>query len=148
MFPPMELENAKYYLKAMNCPMHNLIYRSRGRSYRDLPMRLFEFGNVYRYEKSGVVHGLTRVRGLTQDDSHSYVTPEQAPAEIKKLLGFVLSLLRDFGLDDYYLELSTRDASSDKFIGTDEQWATATEVLRDVAVESGLELVPDPGGAA
>jgi threonyl-tRNA synthetase len=147
MFPPMELENSQYYLKAMNCPMHNLIYSSRGRSYRDLPMRLFEFGNVYRYEKSGVVHGLTRVRGMTQDDSHSYCTPEQAPAEIEKLLEFVLSLLRDFGLDDYYLELSTRDAS-DKFIGTDEEWDTATAVLRDTAIRTGLELVPDPGGAA
>jgi threonyl-tRNA synthetase len=147
MFPPMELESSKYYLKAMNCPMHNLIFASRGRSYRDLPMRLFEFGNVYRYEKSGVVHGLTRVRGMTQDDSHSYVTPEQAPAEIQKLLGFVLGLLRDFGLDDYYLELSTRD-DSDKFIGTDEEWDTATAVLRDAAVSTGLELVPDPGGAA
>ncbi len=149
MFPPMEFEGANYYLKAMNCPMHNLIFRSRGRSYRELPLRLFEFGSVYRYEKSGVVHGLTRVRGLTQDDSHSYVTPEQAPGEVKHLLNFVLSLLRDFGLDDYYLELSTRDDSRpDKFVGTDEDWATATKVLEDVAVETGLELVPDPGGAA
>ncbi|GGN83391.1 threonine--tRNA ligase [Actinoplanes lobatus] len=148
MFPPMELEGANYYLKAMNCPMHNLIFRSRGRSYRELPMRLFEFGTVYRYEKSGVVHGLTRVRGLTQDDSHSYVTAEQAPAEIKHLLNFVRSLLDDFGLDDYYLELSTRDPKSDKFIGTDEQWEKATKVLSDVAEESGLELVLDPGGAA
>ncbi|WP_395691536.1 threonine--tRNA ligase [Nocardioides sp.] len=149
MFPPMEFEGANYYLKAMNCPMHNLIFRSRGRSYRELPLRLFEFGSVYRYEKSGVVHGLTRVRGLTQDDSHSYVTPEQAPAEIKHLLGFVLSLLRDFGLDDYYLELSTRDDSKpDKFVGTDEDWAVATQVLEDVAKETGLELVADPGGAA
>jgi threonyl-tRNA synthetase len=148
MFPPMQLEGADYYLKAMNCPMHNLIFRSRGRSYRELPLRFFEFGTVYRYEKSGVVHGLTRVRGLTQDDSHSYVTAEQAPGEIKHLLNFVLSLLRDFGLDDYYLELSTRDPKSDKFIGSDEQWAIATKVLEDVAVESGLELVLDPGGAA
>ncbi|MBG0568311.1 threonine--tRNA ligase [Actinoplanes aureus] len=148
MFPPMELEGANYYLKAMNCPMHNLIFRSRGRSYRELPMRLFEFGTVYRYEKSGVVHGLTRVRGLTQDDSHSYVTAEQAPGEIKHLLNFVRSLLDDFGLDDYYLELSTRDPESDKFIGSDEQWAAATKVLEDVATESGLELVLDPGGAA
>ncbi|HWS36267.1 MAG TPA: threonine--tRNA ligase [Actinoplanes sp.] len=148
MFPPMELEGANYYLKAMNCPMHNLIFRSRGRSYRELPMRLFEFGTVYRYEKSGVVHGLTRVRGLTQDDSHSYVTAEQAPAEIKHLLNFVRSLLDDFGLDDYYLELSTRDPQSDKFIGSDEQWEKATKVLEDVATESGLELVLDPGGAA
>lgn len=151
MFPPMELEGSDYYLKAMNCPMHNLIYRSRGRSYRDLPMRLFEFGSVYRYEKSGVVHGLTRVRGMTQDDSHSYVTPEQAPGEIKHLLGFVLSLLRDFGLDDFYLELSTRDVEGDKkdkFIGSDEEWEIATKVLEDACVETGLELVPDPGGAA
>lgn len=149
MFPPMEFEGADYYLKAMNCPMHNLIYRSRGRSYRELPLRLFEFGSVYRYEKSGVVHGLTRVRGLTQDDSHSYVTPEQAPAEVKHLLDFVLGLLRDFGIDDFYLELSTRDDSKpDKFVGTDDDWAVATKVLEDVAVESGLELVPDPGGAA
>ncbi len=147
MFPPMELENSQYYLKAMNCPMHNLIYRSRGRSYRDLPMRLFEFGTVYRYEKSGVVHGLTRVRGLTQDDSHSYCTAEQAPDEIRHLLNFVLSLLRDFGLDDYYLELSTRGDSA-KFIGSDQEWAVATEVLREVGVASGLELVDDPGGAA
>jgi len=148
MFPPMHMEGADYYLKAMNCPMHNLIYRSRGRSYRDLPMRLFEFGSVYRYEKSGVVHGLTRVRGLTQDDSHSYCTPEQAPAEIKHLLDFVLSLLSDFGLPDFYLELSTRDASSEKFIGSDEEWETATDILRGVAEDSGLSLVLDPGGAA
>jgi threonyl-tRNA synthetase len=149
MFPPMELEGAKYQLKAMNCPMHNLIYASRGRSYRELPLRLFEFGHVYRYEKSGVVHGLTRVRGFAQDDSHSYVTPEQAPGEIKHLLDFVLGLLRDFGLDDFYLEMSTRDDSKpDKFIGSDEQWETATRVLREVCEESGLELVPDPGGAA
>jgi len=149
MFPPMEFEGANYYLKAMNCPMHNLIFRSRGRSYRELPLRLFEFGSVYRYEKSGVVHGLTRVRGLTQDDSHSYVTPEQAPDEVKHLLSFVLGLLRDFGLDDYYLELSTRDDSrKDKFVGSDEDWAVATRVLEDVAKETGLDLVPDPGGAA
>jgi threonyl-tRNA synthetase len=147
MFPGMELENSEYFLKAMNCPMHNLIFRSRGRSYRELPLRLFEFGSVYRFEKSGVVHGLTRVRGLTQDDSHSYVTPEQAPGEIRHLLSFVLGLLRDFGLDDYYLELSTRD-DSPKFIGSDEEWALATQVLEDAARETGLELVPDPGGAA
>jgi threonyl-tRNA synthetase len=147
MFPPMDLEGSAYYLKAMNCPMHNLVYRARGRSYRELPMRLFEFGSVYRYEKSGVVHGLTRVRGFAQDDSHSYVTPEQAPAEIEHLLSFVLGLLRDFGLSDYYLELSTRD-DSDKFIGSTEQWAAATRVLEDVAGRTGLELVPDPGGAA
>ncbi|SBT39660.1 threonine--tRNA ligase [Micromonospora narathiwatensis] len=149
MFPPMEMEGSDYYLKAMNCPMHNLIYRSRGRSYRELPMRLFEFGSVYRYEKSGVIHGLTRVRGFTQDDSHSYCTREQAPGEVKHLLGFVLSLLRDFGIDDFYLELSTRDESRpDKFVGSDEDWATATAVLEECARETGLDLVPDPGGAA
>ncbi|GAA2197428.1 threonine--tRNA ligase [Sinomonas flava] len=160
MFPPLHVDEERdedgnvtkpgqdYRLKAMNCPMHNLIYRSRGRSYRELPMRLFEFGHVYRYEKSGVVHGLTRVRGFAQDDSHSYVTKEQAPAEVKHLLDFILSLLRDFGLDDFYLELSTRDPESDKFIGTDEQWEEATAVLEQVALETGLELVPDPGGAA
>ena len=151
MFPSMELENSEYFLKAMNCPMHNLIFRSRGRSYRELPLRFFEFGSVYRYEKSGVVHGLTRVRGLTQDDSHSYVTPEQAPGEIRHLLAFVLGLLSDFGLDDYYLELSTRGddpAKQSKFIGSDEEWAIATTVLEEAAEETGLELVPDPGGAA
>ncbi|WP_136610591.1 threonine--tRNA ligase [Sinomonas albida] len=160
MFPPLHVDEERdedgnvtkpgqdYRLKAMNCPMHNLIYRSRGRSYRELPMRLFEFGHVYRYEKSGVVHGLTRVRGFAQDDSHSYVTKEQAPGEVKHLLDFILSLLRDFGLDDFFLELSTRDPESDKFIGTDEQWAEATAVLESVARETGLELVPDPGGAA
>ena len=149
MFPPMEFEGSNYMVKPMNCPMHNLIYRSRGRSYRELPLRLFEFGSVYRYEKSGVVHGLTRVRGLTQDDSHSYVTKEQAPAEIKHLLDFVLGLLRDFGIDDFYLELSTRDDSKpDKFVGSEEDWEVATKVLEDVAIASGLELVPDPGGAA
>ncbi len=148
MFPPMEMEGSSYYLKAMNCPMHNLIFRSRGRSYRELPMRLFEFGTVYRYEKSGVVHGLTRVRGLTQDDSHSYCTPEQAPAEITHLLNFVLSLLKDFGLEDFYLELSTRDPSSDKFIGSEADWETATQILEQAATDSGLSLVLDPGGAA
>jgi threonyl-tRNA synthetase len=148
MFPPMATDAGNVYVKPMNCPMHNLIYRSRGRSYRELPLRLFEFGSVYRYELSGVVHGLTRVRGMTQDDSHTYCTPEQAPDEITLLLDFVLGLLRDYGLDDFYLELSTRDPASDKFIGTDEQWAIATKVLEDTAVASGLELVPDPGGAA
>ena len=151
MFPALEMDNAKYYLKAMNCPMHNLIYQSRGRSYRELPLRLFEFGSVYRYEKSGVVHGLTRVRGFAQDDSHSYVTPEQAPGEIRHLLHFVLGLLRDFGMDDYYLELSTKGDDPEKaakFIGSDEEWAVATKVLEDAARETGLELVPDPGGAA
>ncbi|MBC9225309.1 threonine--tRNA ligase [Aeromicrobium sp. 636] len=148
MFPPIEVDGGDYRLKAMNCPMHNLIYRSRQRSYRELPLRLFEFGHVYRNEKSGVIHGLTRVRGFAQDDSHSYVTPEQAPAEVAHLLNFMLSLLDDFGMDDYYLELSTRDASKDKFIGSDEDWATATKVLEEVATATGLELVPDPGGAA
>jgi threonyl-tRNA synthetase len=148
MFPPMDLEGSEYRLKAMNCPMHNLIYRSRGRSYRELPLRLFEFGSVYRYELSGVVHGLTRVRGMTQDDSHTYCTPEQAPEEITLLLNFLLGLLRDFGLDDFYLELSTRDPDSDKFIGSEEEWEVATRVLSDAATATGLELVPDPGGAA
>jgi len=147
MFPPMELEGSEYYLKAMNCPMHNLIFRARGRSYRELPLRLFEFGSVYRYEKSGVVHGLTRVRGLTMDDSHIYCTREQMEDELKSVLAFILDLLRDYGLDDFYLELSTR-GDSDKFIGSDEQWASATDTLRTVAEASGLELVPDPGGAA
>ncbi|MDG4798597.1 threonine--tRNA ligase [Micromonospora sp. WMMD1082] len=147
MFPPMQLEGADYYLKAMNCPMHNLIFRSRGRSYRELPLRLFEFGTVYRYEKSGVVHGLTRVRGLTQDDSHIYCTREQMPGELTTLLSFVLDLLRDYGLDDFYLELSTRD-DSPKFIGSEADWAEATEALRTAAETSGLDLVPDPGGAA
>ncbi|MFY9916602.1 MAG: threonine--tRNA ligase [Nocardioidaceae bacterium] len=148
MFPPMEMEGSNYYLKAMNCPMHNLIFKSRGRSYRELPVRLFELGAVYRNELSGVIHGLTRVRGLTMDDSHSYVTAEQAPREIKHLLDFVLGLLKDFGLDDFYLELSTRDEDSSKFVGSDEDWATATAILEQVATESGLELVADPGGAA
>lgn len=148
MFPALEVDGGDYRLKAMNCPMHNLIFRSRQRSYRELPLRLFEFGHVYRNEKSGVIHGLTRVRGFAQDDSHSYVTPEQAPAEVAHLLNFMLSLLDDFGMDDYYLELSTRDASKDKFIGSDEDWETATKVLEEVATATGLELVPDPGGAA
>ncbi|GGF36285.1 threonine--tRNA ligase [Marmoricola endophyticus] len=149
MFPALDVDGMDYRLKAMNCPMHNLIYRSRQRSYRELPLRLFEFGHVYRHEKSGVIHGLTRVRGFAQDDSHSYVTKEQAPGEIQHLLDFILGLLRDFGLDDYYLELSTRDdAKPDKFIGSDEEWAEATAVLERVATDSGLELVPDPGGAA
>ncbi len=151
MFPAMEEDGQRYFLKAMNCPMHNLIYRSRQRSYRELPLRLFEFGHCYRYEKSGVVHGLTRVRGLEMDDSHSYVARDKAPEEIKHLLDFILGLLRDFGLDDFYLELSTRDetgSKKDKFIGTDEQWAEATAVLEQCARERGLELVPDPGGAA
>jgi threonyl-tRNA synthetase len=149
MFPPMQMEGSDYYLKAMNCPMHNLIYRSRGRSYRELPLRLFEFGSVYRFEKSGVVHGLTRVRGLTMDDSHSYCTAEQAPDEVKHLLGFILGLLGDFGITDFYLELSTRDEDNlDKFVGSDEDWAKATAVLEQCARDTGLDLVPDPGGAA
>jgi threonyl-tRNA synthetase len=147
MFPPLSFEGENYYLKAMNCPMHNLIFKSRGRSYRELPLRLFEFGTVYRYEKSGVVHGLTRVRGLTMDDSHIYCTKEQMPGELRSLLAFVLDLLRDYGLSDFYLELSTRGDSA-KFIGEDWEWAEATETLRQAAEDSGLELVPDPGGAA
>ncbi len=135
-----------YYLKPMNCPMHNLIYSSRGRSYRELPLRLFEFGSVYRYEKSGVVHGLARARGFTQDDAHIYCTRDQLQDEIQSLLGFVLDLLRDYGLDEFYLELSTRNP--EKFIGSDEEWAEATEALRRAAEASGLELVLDPGGAA
>jgi threonyl-tRNA synthetase len=143
----VQFDEENYYLKAMNCPMHNLIFRSRGRSYRELPLRLFEFGTVYRYEKSGVVHGLTRVRGLTMDDSHIYCTKEQMPGELRSLLKFVLDLLADYGLSDFYLELSTR-GDSDKFIGEDWEWEEATETLRQAAVDSGLELVPDPGGAA
>ncbi|MBA9005093.1 threonine--tRNA ligase [Thermomonospora cellulosilytica] len=147
MFPPMEVDGGDYYLKPMNCPMHNLVYRARGRSYRELPLRLFEFGSVYRFEKSGVVHGLTRVRGMTQDDAHIYCTREQMVDELKSLLTFVLDLLRDYGLSEFYLELSTRD-DSDKFIGTDEDWAEATAALQEAAASSGLELVDDPGGAA
>jgi threonyl-tRNA synthetase len=149
MFPPMDDDGQKYYLKAMNCPMHNLIFKARGRSYRELPLRFFEFGTVYRNEKSGVLQGLTRVRSITQDDSHSYVMASQAGDEVRHLLNFVLKLLQDFGLNDYYLELSTKDESKpDKFIGTDEQWETATAVLEKVGRESGLQLIPDPGGAA
>jgi threonyl-tRNA synthetase len=147
MFPPIQFEGEDYYLKAMNCPMHNLIFRSRGRSYRELPLRLFEFGTVYRYEKSGVVHGLTRVRGLTMDDSHIYCTKEQMPGELRSLLKFVLDLLADYGLSDFYLELSTR-GEGEKFIGEQAEWDEATETLRQAAEDSGLELVPDPGGAA
>ncbi|MFD0559641.1 threonyl-tRNA synthetase [Stackebrandtia endophytica] len=146
MFPAMEMEGAEYYVKPMNCPMHNLIFRSRGRSYRELPLRMFEFGSVYRYEKSGVVHGLTRVRGMTQDDAHIYCSKEQMGEELKSLLSFVLELLRDYGLDDFYLELSTKDP--EKFVGSDESWEEATEALRQAAAESGLDLVDDPGGAA
>ncbi|CAN7399604.1 threonine--tRNA ligase [Mycolicibacterium frederiksbergense] len=158
MFPPMHIDaefdengavrkpGQDYYLKPMNCPMHHLIYRSRGRSYRELPLRLFEFGSVYRYEKSGVVHGLTRVRGMTQDDAHIYTTREQMRAELSSLLQFVLDLLSDYGLDDFYLELSTKDP--EKYVGSDEVWEEATTTLREVAEASGLALVPDPGGAA
>jgi threonyl-tRNA synthetase len=147
MFPPMELdEGQRYYLKPMNCPMHILIFRSRQRSYRELPMRLFEFGTVYRYEKSGVVHGLTRVRGLTMDDSHIFCTREQMAGELDSLLTFVLDVLRDFGLDDFYLELSTRPEG--KAIGSDEDWHDATEALRAAALGKGLELVMDEGGGA
>ncbi|WP_326691934.1 MULTISPECIES: threonine--tRNA ligase [unclassified Streptomyces] len=148
MFPPLQFDGQDYRLKAMNCPMHNLIFRARGRSYRELPLRLFEFGTVYRYEKSGVVHGLTRARGFTQDDSHIYCTKEQMPDELDSLLTFVLNLLRDYGLSDFYLELSTRDPESDKFMGTDEEWEEATDALRQAAGKQGLELVMDPGGAA
>ena len=158
MYPPMHLDaevdaeghvrkqGVDYYLKPMNCPMHNLIYSARGRSYRELPMRLFEFGTVYRYEKSGVVQGLTRARGFTQDDAHIYCTKEQMGDELDRLLTFVLNLLRDYGLEDFYLELSTRDPI--KSVGTDEEWAEATEALRLAAEKQGLELVLDEGGAA
>ncbi len=158
MFPAMHLDQEvdaegnitrqgqDYYLKPMNCPMHNLIFRARGRSYRELPLRLAEFGTVYRYEKSGTLSGLTRVRGLTQDDAHIYVTADQVKAEVASQLEFVFETLRGYGLDNFYLELSTRDP--EKSVGTDEQWEEATETLRQVAVESGLELVADPGGAA
>ncbi|MFC1415952.1 threonine--tRNA ligase [Streptacidiphilus cavernicola] len=147
MYPPMQLdEGVDYYLKPMNCPMHNLIFDARGRSYRELPLRLFEFGTVYRYEKSGVVHGLTRARGFTQDDAHIYCTREQMAEELDSLLTFVLGLLRDYGLTDFYLELSTKDP--EKFVGSDEVWEEATEILRQAAEKQGLPLTPDPGGAA
>jgi threonyl-tRNA synthetase len=147
MYPPMQLDDGvDYYLKPMNCPMHNLIFRARGRSYRELPLRLFEFGTVYRYEKSGVVHGLTRARGFTQDDAHIYCTRDQMADELDSLLTFVLDLLRDYGLNDFYLELSTRDP--EKSVGTDDAWEEATETLRQVALKRNLELVDDPGGAA
>jgi len=148
MYPPMQLEGAEYYLKPMNCPFHILVYRARGRSYRELPLRLFEFGTVYRFEKSGVVHGLTRVRGLTMDDAHIFCARDQVGAELKSLLKFVLDLLRDYGLSDFYLELSTRDEAKEKFVGSDEDWEHATASLAEAAAESGLELVADPGGAA
>lgn len=159
MFPPMQIDaevddqgelkkqGQNYYLKPMNCPFHILIFKSRSRSYRELPLRMFEFGSVYRYEKSGVVHGLTRVRGMTQDDAHLFVTPENLENEIENVLRFVLDLLRDYGLDDFYLELSTRD-DGDKFVGDESAWKVATETLQRVAEGTGLQLVPDPGGAA
>lgn len=158
MFPPMILDaeydadgnetkpGQDYYVKPMNCPMHNLVFDSRGRSYRELPLRMFEFGTVYRYEKSGVIHGLTRARGFTQDDAHIYCTEEQMEGEIASVLTFIISLLRDYGLDDFYLEISSKDP--EKYVGGDELWERATETLRRVATNSGLELVPDPGGAA
>ena len=159
MFPPMHVDEVRdeetgevtragvdYYLKPMNCPMHNLIFASRGRSYRELPLRMFEFGSVYRYEKSGVVHGLTRVRGMTQDDAHIYCTEDQMKAELTTTLNFVLDLLKDYGLDDFYLELSTKDP--EKYVGSDEVWENATQVLAEVGAASGLELVDDLGGAA
>ncbi|MDN6679782.1 MAG: threonine--tRNA ligase, partial [Yaniella sp.] len=159
MFPPMHVDEVRdeetgevtragvdYYLKPMNCPMHNLIFASRGRSYRELPLRMFEFGSVYRYEKSGVVHGLTRVRGMTQDDAHIYCTEDQMKDELTTTLNFVLDLLKDYGLDDFYLELSTKDP--EKYVGSDEVWENATQVLAEVGAASGLELVDDAGGAA
>lgn len=158
MYPPMIMDEElhadgtikkpgqKYYMKPMNCPMHILIYKSRGRSYRELPLRAFEFGTVYRYEKSGVVHGLTRARGFTQDDAHIFCTKEQMPSELDSLLTFVLNLLRDYGLQDFYLELSTKNP--EKYVGDDEDWDKATEILRQAAEAQNLELVLDPGGAA
>jgi threonyl-tRNA synthetase len=152
MFPPMQLDHdhdgghTDYYLKPMNCPFHILIYRSRMRSYRELPLRMFEFGTVYRYEKSGVVHGLTRARGFAQDDAHIFTTTEQMTDELGSLLDFVLGLLSDYGLDDFYLELSTKP--DEKAVGSDEEWEEATEALRRVAEAKDLALVMDPGGGA
>jgi threonyl-tRNA synthetase len=158
MYPPMILDEEhhadgtikragqQYYMKPMNCPFHNLIYRSRGRSYRELPLRLFEFGTVYRYEKSGVLHGITRARGFTQDDAHIYCTKDQMAGELDSLLTFVLNLLRDYGLEDFYLELSTRNP--EKSVGSDEDWHAATEALRKAALAQNLELINDEGGAA
>jgi threonyl-tRNA synthetase len=160
MYPPLQLDEERdengvvrkqgqdYYLKPMNCPFHILIFKSQGRSYRDLPLRMFEFGTVYRYEKSGVVHGLTRARGFTQDDAHLFVTPDNMEEELNNVLNFVLGLLRDYGLDDFYLELSTREEGNPKFVGDPAVWDTATAILESVATKSGLTLVPDPGGAA
>ena len=158
MYPPMIMDEElhadgtikkqgqQYYMKPMNCPFHNLIYASRGRSYRELPLRLFEFGTVYRYEKSGVIHGITRARGFTQDDAHIYCTAEQMAGELDSLLTFVLNLLRDYGLHDFYLELSTKNET--KFVGEDKDWEEATESLRQAAEKQNLELVLDKGGAA
>jgi threonyl-tRNA synthetase len=160
MFPPLKLDeelddegNVKkqaqdYYLKPMNCPFHCLIYKSQARSYRDLPLRMFEFGTVYRYEKSGVLHGITRARGFTQDDAHLYVARESIEVELTNVLNFVLDLLRDYGLNDFYLELSTKEEGNPKFVGDNDIWVEATETLERVATNSGLQLVPDPGGAA
>jgi threonyl-tRNA synthetase len=160
MYPPIKLDeeldedgNIKrqaqdYYLKPMNCPFHCLIYKSQARSYRDLPLRMFEFGTVYRYEKSGVLHGITRARGFTQDDAHLYVARESIEVELTNVLNFVLELLRDYGLTDFYLELSTKEEGNPKFVGDNEIWVEATETLERVATNSGLQLVPDPGGAA
>ena len=160
MYPPLQLDEERdengvvrkqgqdYYLKPMNCPFHILIFKSQGRSYRDLPLRMFEFGTVYRYEKSGVVHGLTRASGFTQDDAHLFVTPETMEHELNNVLNFVLGLLRDYGLDDFYLELSTREEGNPKFVGDPAVWDQATSILESVATKSGLTLVPDPGGAA
>jgi len=160
MFPPLKLDEEldddgkvkrqaqDYYLKPMNCPFHCLIYKSQSRSYRDLPLRMFEFGTVYRYEKSGVLHGITRARGFTQDDAHLYVARESIGVELTNVLNFVLDLLRDYGLTDFYIELSTKEEGNPKFVGSDEIWVEATETLAQIAKDSGLELVPDPGGAA
>ena len=160
MFPPLKLDeelddegNVKkqaqdYYLKPMNCPFHCLIYKSQARSYRDLPLRMFEFGTVYRYEKSGVLHGITRARGFTQDDAHLYVARESIEVELTNVLNFVLDLLRDYGLTDFYLELSTKEDGNPKFVGDNDIWVEATDTLERVATNSGLQLVPDPGGAA
>jgi threonyl-tRNA synthetase len=160
MFPPLKLDeeldeagNVKrqaqdYYLKPMNCPFHCLIFKSQARSYRDLPLRMFEFGTVYRYEKSGVLHGITRARGFTQDDAHLYVARESIEVELTNVLNFVLELLRDYGLTDFYLELSTKEEGNPKFVGSNDIWVEATETLERVATNSGLQLIPDPGGAA
>lgn len=147
MFPAMAVDGAQYYLKAMNCPMHALVFKNRGRSYKELPLRFFEFGSVHRYERSGTLHGLTRVRNMTQDDAHIFCAMDEIQTELKTVLTFVLDLLRDFGLQDFYLELSTRD-DSEKYIGSLDDWASATRALEEAGQSTGLELVPDPGGAA